>query len=123
MSRTASSDEMDAVFRALAHPDRRRMLDMLKHRPGMNVNELTDEFDFTRYAVMKHLKVLEEANLVVSRREGTARLLYLNAIPIQMIHDRWISEFSSLWAPALTGLKYNLENEPDESEDTKKESP
>ena len=115
MSRASLSDEMDAVFRALAHPDRRRMLDMLKHRPGMNVNELTDEFDFTRYAVMKHLKVLEEANLVVSRREGTARLLYLNAIPIQMIYDRWISEFSSLWAPALTGLKYNLENEEDET--------
>ena len=117
MSGAPTHDEMDAVFRALAHPDRRRMLDLLKERPGLNVNEISDEFSYTRFGVMKHLKVLEEASLVVSRRDGTARLLYLNAMPIQMIHDRWISEYSTLWTTALMRLKRDLEKETGEPEE------
>lgn len=102
-------DEFDEVFRALAHPDRRRIMDMLKDHPGMNVNDISDRFDYSRFAVMKHLRVLEAANLVVSRRSGNSRLLFLNAIPIQTIYDRWTSEYSALWASGLTALKYNIE--------------
>jgi uncharacterized protein YndB with AHSA1/START domain len=101
----------DRTFRALADPGRRRMLDLLKARPGMNVSELTEHFEYSRFGVMKHLKILEAADLVVSRREGKQRRLYLNAVPIQTIHDRWISSYSKLWASSLTSFKYALEQE------------
>ena len=101
----------DAVFRALADPSRRRILDLLKARPGTTVGELGERFDFSRFAVMKHLRVLEAVGLVVPRREGKSKRLYLNAVPIQTIYDRWISRYSALWASRLTGLKYTLEEE------------
>jgi DNA-binding transcriptional ArsR family regulator len=101
----------DAVFRALADPSRRQILDLLKARPGMNVSDLTEHFEFSRFAVMKHLRVLEEASLVVRRRDGKSKRLYLNAIPIQTIYDRWISQYSARWASSLTSLKYRLEEE------------
>jgi len=101
----------DPVFRALADPGRRRMLDLLRARAGLSVGQLAAEFAFSRFAVMKHLRTLEEADLVVSRREGKVRRLYLNAVPIQTIHDRWISQYSALWASQLTSLKYRLEGE------------
>ncbi len=101
----------DRTFRALADPGRRRMLDLLKARPGMNVSELTEHFEYSRFAVMKHLKILEAADLVVSRREGKVRRLYLNVVPIQTMHDRWISSYSKLWASSLTSFKYELEQE------------
>ncbi len=102
---------MDLIFRALADPSRRRMLDLLKARPGLAVGELCPHFEFSRYAVMKHLRVLKEASLVTGMREGRTKRLHLNAIPIQMIHDRWISQYSALWASQLTALKYQLESE------------
>jgi uncharacterized protein YndB with AHSA1/START domain/DNA-binding transcriptional ArsR family regulator len=103
--------DLDSVFRALADPSRRRMLDLLKSRPGTTVGELDREFDFTRFALMKHLRVLEDVGLVVGKREGKTKRLYLNAVPIQTIHDRWISRYSALWAAQLTSLKYQLEGE------------
>ena len=95
----------DAVFRALADPSRRRILDLLKARPGTTVGELGERFEFSRFAVMKHLRVLEEVGLVVPRREGKSKRLYLNAVPIQTIYDRWISQYSALWASRLTALE------------------
>jgi len=108
-----SSDrlDLDPVFRALADPNRRRILDLLKSRPGTTVGDLGRGFAFTRFAVMKHLRVLEEVGLVVRRREGKTKRLYLNAVPIQTIYDRWISQYSALWAAQLTSLKYQLEAE------------
>jgi len=104
---------MDSVFRALASSARRRMLDILKDRPGCNVNEVSEFFDMSRIAVMKHLRVLEEANLVVSKKRGRARHLYFNVIPIQMVYDRWSTEYSALWASSLTRLKFKIEAEAD----------
>jgi uncharacterized protein YndB with AHSA1/START domain len=101
----------DKVFRALADPNRRRILDLVKANPGITVSTLSDAFDFTRYAVMKHLKVLEAAEVIVPRRNGKTKELYLNAIPIQSIYDRWISQYSARWASQLTSLKYQLEQE------------
>lgn len=105
---------MDAVFNALAHPIRRRMLDVLRSEPGRSVGDLCEPFEMSRIGAMKHLAVLEEAGLVISQQEGRKRLLYVNAVPIQMIYDRWTSDWSSLWAGELTALKYRAEgrNEP-----------
>ncbi|MGB5343541.1 MAG: ArsR family transcriptional regulator [Thermoanaerobaculia bacterium] len=87
------------------------MLDILKESPGCNVNEVSEFFDMTRIAVMKHLRVLEEADLVVSKKRGRARHLYFNVVPIQMVYDRWSTEYSALWARSMTGLKYKIESE------------
>ncbi len=100
---------MDAVFAALAHETRRRILDMLKARPGVGVGEIAANFDVSRIAVMKHLAVLEEANLIVSRKDGRTRRLWFNAAPIQMIYDRWTNDYSAYWAGELTRLKYFAE--------------
>lgn len=100
---------MDAVFLALAHATRRKILDLLQQRPGLTVQELCDFFPVSRIALLKHVRVLEKANLIVSRREGRSRPLYFNAIPIQMIYDRWTSEFASLWSEKLTRIKYRVE--------------
>jgi predicted transcriptional regulator len=105
-------DEMDLLFAALAAESRRRMLDILKKYPGSNVNRVCEFFSMGRVAVMKHLGVLESANLVISQKVGRERLLYFNPVPIQMIHERWTSEFSVYWAGKLTTLKYRLENAP-----------
>src|SRR5262245_19969568 len=106
--------EQNAVFRALANSTRRRILDLLREHPGANVNEVCAFFETSRIAVMKHLRVLEDAALVVSRREGRARRLYFNAVPIQMIYDRWTTEYGSLWARRLADLKYRVEMEDEE---------
>ena len=104
---------MDAVFAALASEPRRRILDVLKQEPGCNVNRVCEFFDeMGRIAVMKHLSVLEAANLVVSERAGRERLLYFNPVPIHMIYDRWTTEFSAYWAGRLARMKYRLENAP-----------
>lgn len=100
---------MTAVFHALAHDTRRKILDLLKLRPGLGVGELAQEFDVTRIAVMNHLAVLEQAGLVVSEKDGRTRRLYLNAAPIQMINDRWLDDYTGHWARKLTGIKYAAE--------------
>ena len=83
----------DRTFRALADSNRRLMLDLVKDQPGMTVSELASHFFFSRYAVLKHLRVLEDAGLIVRRRNGKTKELYLNAIPIQGISDRWMSQY------------------------------
>ena len=113
--------DMDAVFQALANDSRRHMLDIVKDEPGIAVGQLAKEFDVSRIAVMKHLAVLETANLVVSERDGRTRRLYFNAAPIQMIHDRWTTDYSADWAGQMTRIKYIAEaRHHDEAIDEKK---
>ena len=100
---------MDAIFQALANESRRRVLDIIKASPGITVGKLAAEFDVSRVAVMKHLRVLEDANLLVSEKDGRSRRLYFNAVPIQLIYDRWTTEYSAYWSGALTRLKYAAE--------------
>jgi uncharacterized protein YndB with AHSA1/START domain/DNA-binding transcriptional ArsR family regulator len=101
----------DIVFRALADSSRRAILDFVKARPGITVGELADEFEFTRYALMKHVRSLEAANLLVFLREGKKKRLYLNGIPLQRVYDRWMSQYSGYWARHLTELQDQLERE------------
>ncbi|NOX59837.1 MAG: helix-turn-helix transcriptional regulator [Planctomycetes bacterium] len=100
---------MDAVFVALASPVRRRILDILKARPGCTVNDVCAYFEMTRIGVMKHLQILNDAMLVTSRKEGRSRHLFHNAVPIRMIYDRWTTEYSEVWAQRLTEIKYKVE--------------
>ena len=103
-------DTMDAVFKALGSGARRRILDVVKNNPGCSVNEVSKHFQTSRIAVMKHLKILEEGNLIHSEKVGRTRKLYHNVVPIQMIYDRWTSEYSKLWASGMTRLKYRVES-------------
>jgi DNA-binding transcriptional ArsR family regulator len=99
----------DAVFRALADPTRRHLLDTLFKRDGQTLGELGRRLDMTRFGVMKHLRVLEEAGLVVARRRGREKLHYLNPVPIRLIHDRWIDKYTERFAAMLVDLKHDLE--------------
>jgi DNA-binding transcriptional ArsR family regulator len=109
-----ADESMDAVFRALGNPSRRKMLDVVKNHPGSSVNEVCAYFETSRIAVMKHLRILEEANLIHSERKGRVRRLTFNPVPIQMIYDRWTTEYSALWAGRLTRLKYDIESNREE---------
>jgi DNA-binding transcriptional ArsR family regulator len=100
----------DLVFRALADPTRRFLLDLLFKRDGRTLTELESELDMTRFGVMKHLRVLEDSGLVVSRRSGREKLHFLNPIPIQLIHARWIDKYRERRASALLDLKTQLED-------------
>ena len=100
---------MNDVFQALASTSRRKILDIVKDNPGCSVNSVCEHFDMSRIAVMKHLRVLEDAELILSDKNGRTRELFFNTVPIQMIYDRWTTEFSSLWAKSLTAVKYKLE--------------
>ena len=105
----SADDELSCVFAALAHETRRRILDLLRDRPGAGVGEVAAEFDISRIAIMKHLQTLEDANLIISRKDGRLRRLYFNAAPIRMIYDRWTDDYSSYWAGEVTRLKYLAE--------------
>jgi uncharacterized protein YndB with AHSA1/START domain len=100
---------MEAVFRALADPTRRSLLDELFREDGQTLSSLEARFAMTRFGVMKHLKQLEEAGLVVTRRRGREKLHFLNPVPIRLVHDRWVSKYAEPWAAALSGLKDRLE--------------
>jgi uncharacterized protein YndB with AHSA1/START domain/DNA-binding transcriptional ArsR family regulator len=100
---------MDAVFRALADPSRRKLLDKLFKRDGQTLNALARRLAMTRFGVMKHLRVLEDAGLIVTRRQGREKLHFLNPVPIRLIHDRWITKYTAPWAELLSGLKTDLE--------------
>jgi DNA-binding transcriptional ArsR family regulator/uncharacterized protein YndB with AHSA1/START domain len=100
---------MDAVFRALADPTRRSLLDELFRLDGQTLGALEARLPMTRFGVMKHLKVLEEAGLVTTRRRGREKLHFLNPVPIRLVHDRWVSKYAEPWAAALTGLKRDIE--------------
>src|SRR6201746_1846172 len=102
---------MDDVFRALADPTRRTLLDELFKSDGQTLSALEERLPMTRFGVMKHLKLLEKAGLVVTRRRGREKLHFLNAIPIRLMHDRWVSKYTEPWVAALSDLKSRLEKE------------
>ncbi len=100
---------MDEVFRALADPTRRSLLDELFKQDGQTLSALESRLPMSRFGVMKHLKVLEEAGLVVARRRGREKLHFLNPVPIRLVHDRWVSKYAEPWAAGLSELKHDLE--------------
>jgi uncharacterized protein YndB with AHSA1/START domain len=109
---------VDEVFRALADPTRRALLDELFREDGQTLGALEARFAMSRFGVMKHLKVLEEAGLVVSRRRGREKLHFLNPVPLRLVHDRWVSKYAEPWAAALSGLKHRLESVEQEGDPT-----
>lgn len=114
MSRTAAADtetRLDATFFALSSAVRRRILDLLKRDGGCNVNHICAAFDgeIGRFAVMKHLATLERGGLLVTQRDGRDKRLWLDPTPLQLIHERWTTEFSAYWSARLTALKYRAE--------------
>src|SRR5579871_5928602 len=100
---------MDDVFKALADPTRRSILDELFRQDGQTLGSLEECFPMSRFGVMKHLKLLEEAGLVVSKRRGREKLHFLNPVPIRLVHDRWVSKYAEGWAAGLSELKQGLE--------------
>jgi DNA-binding transcriptional ArsR family regulator len=101
----------DVVFRALAAPTRRQLLDELFRKDGQTLSELVGRLPMSRFGVMKHLGVLEEANLVTTRRRGREKLHFLNPVPIRLIHDRWVSKYAEPLAATLSGIKRDLEED------------
>jgi DNA-binding transcriptional ArsR family regulator len=104
--------DADLVFKALGDPSRRFLLDLLFERDGQTLSELEAELSMTRFGVMKHLRVLEQAGLVITRWAGREKLHFLNAVPIRMIHDRWIDKYREHQVSALADLKKSLESQP-----------
>jgi uncharacterized protein YndB with AHSA1/START domain len=100
---------MDDVFKALADPTRRGLLDELFRRDGQSLSELDARLPMTRFGVMKHLRVLEDTGLVVSRRRGREKLHFLNPVPIRLVHDRWVNKYAEPWVSALSDIKQRLE--------------
>jgi predicted transcriptional regulator len=104
-------DSMDLVFHALASRPRRKILDVIKASPGCCVGDVCKYFEISRIAVIKHLRVLEQAQLIVLQKNGRRRELYFNAVPIQLIYDRWTTEYSAFWASKATELKFLVETD------------
>lgn len=104
--------EQDKIFNALADPYRRQLLDMLFLQDGQTLSQLCAPFAISRFGVMKHLGILEEASLVVTRKVGREKFHYLNPVPIQEVYNRWVSKYAQPWTHALAGLKQHLENSP-----------
>src|SRR4029078_6862399 len=100
---------VDEVFRALADPTRRSLLDELFREDGQTLGALEERFSMKRFGVMKHLKVLEDAGLVVTKKRGREKLHFLNAVPIRLMHGGWVSKYAEPWPAALSGLKTDLE--------------
>jgi DNA-binding transcriptional ArsR family regulator len=100
---------MDEVFRALADPSRRSLLDQLFAEDGQTLSALEERLPMTRFGVMKHLGILERAGLVATRRRGREKLHYLNPVPIRLVHDRWVSKYAEPWVAGLSELKDDLE--------------
>lgn len=104
------NDGFDHVFQALAHADRRRILDIVRERPGIQIGALAEEFDLSRIAVHKQVQVLEAADLLISERQGRVRRLYFNLVPIQRIYEHWTDEYSAAWAAGLTRFARKVED-------------
>ena len=104
-------DDEDRVFKALADPTRRHLLDRLFERDGRTLTELESELEMSRFGVMKHLRVLEDAGLITTRRTGREKRHHLNPVPIRLIHDRWIDKYTETRVSALSELKRRLEKE------------
>src|SRR5271154_5445866 len=100
---------VDDVFKALADPTRRELLDELFREDGQTLRSLEGRFSMTRFGVMKHLKQLEQAGLVVTRRRGREKLHFLNPVPIRLVHDRWVSKYAEPWVAGLSEIKQRLE--------------
>jgi uncharacterized protein YndB with AHSA1/START domain len=101
---------VDDIFKALADPTRRSLLDELFRQDGQTLSALEARFEITRFGVMKHLRQLEEAGLIVTRKQGREKLHFLNPVPIRLVHDRWVSKYAEPWAAGLSGLKNRLES-------------
>jgi DNA-binding transcriptional ArsR family regulator/uncharacterized protein YndB with AHSA1/START domain len=101
--------DMDEVFRALADPTRRSLLDELHEHDGQTLSALERRLPMSRFGVMKHLKVLEAAGLVKTKRRGREKLHFLNPVPIRLVHDRWVSKYAEPWAKGLSELKQRME--------------
>lgn len=114
-----SEDKVDALLAALAHGGRRRMLDLLMASPGMSVKALASHFEMSRIAVLKHLKVLGEVELVLSKKEGRVRHLFFNPVPIQLLHDRWTTQYSAFWTERMADIKSRIERRAVETEEHK----
>jgi DNA-binding transcriptional ArsR family regulator len=104
-------ESVDDVFKALADPTRRSLLDELFKADGQTLSALEQRLPMTRFGVMKHLKVLEQAGLVVTKKRGREKLHFLNAVPIRLVHDRWVSKYSEPWVAGLSDLKHDIEEE------------
>src|SRR5215472_5313722 len=102
------TDEMDAVFKALADPHRRLLLDLLNQQDGQTLLQLQRHLPITRFGCMKHLQVLEGAGLLTSRKVGREKFHYLNPFPIRLIQERWVSKYAQPWMQNLLGLKFSL---------------
>ena len=103
-----NNEDLTSVFKALSHPSRREILDWLKNGP-MSTSDICDKFSESRFAVMKHLDILEKAKLVVSRKQGRIRMNFFNAIPIQQLYNRWVNRYESQLSTSLVNLKEKLE--------------
>ena len=101
---------LDSVFSALAHPARRRMIDILLGEPGLTIAALTRNFDMSPVGVLKHVRILEAADLVISHKHGRERLLYVNLVPIQQVYDRWTDAYAAFWAGRVVDLKARIES-------------
>jgi DNA-binding transcriptional ArsR family regulator len=108
---------MDEVFKALADPIRRELLDRLFERDGQSLSALEEGFPISRFGVMKHLRVLEEAGLVTTQKRGREKLHFLNPVPIRLIHDRWVGKYAEPWASALSELKKDIEDSEKEEDE------
>jgi DNA-binding transcriptional ArsR family regulator len=102
---------MDEVFKALADPTRRELLDELFREDGQTLSALEQRLPMSRFGVMKHLRVLEEAGLVTTRRRGREKLHFLNSVPIRLVYERWVSKYAEFWAAGLSQLKQDIEEE------------
>lgn len=105
-----TESELDAVFLALTSTSRRQMLDVVWEAPGCTVGYVADHFDMSRVGALKHLNVLTDSDLLASEKRGRERLLYMNPIPLQLIHERWSDAYAGFWANQLTRLKYAIES-------------
>jgi predicted transcriptional regulator len=105
-------DELDTLFAALANRERRRMLDLLQAQPGLTVVALAQHFAMSSVGVLKHVKVLEAAGLVLAHKQGRERRLFFNAMPIQTVYDRWTDDYSRFWGGRVADLKSKLESKP-----------
>ncbi len=110
---------MDLVFHALASRPRRKILDIIKSMPGCCVNDVCKYFEISRIAVIKHLRVLEHSQLIILKKNGRRRELFFNAVPVQLIYDRWTSEYSAFWASKAVDLKVQVEAELDKTSTSK----
>ena len=111
-----TNGDMDTTFHALAHTTRRTILDRVRAEPGVTVGKMASKFDVSRIAVMNHLAVLEKAGLIISRKDGRSRRLYMNVMPIQDIYDRWTDTFSAHWADRVSIIKHAAETAARKSE-------